>query len=162
MFWIYLRETGRPITLAPLHGGPGPIRTNHAGFVMDEVTLTQVFQFFNNNHNPTIALYSSVTVTRDVRQPWPGGTLPQNFFPDPECWWSQSTVRQKAAPLLRRLVAGLPPRRPRFELGSGHVGFLIDEVALGQVFSSTSVSTANHHSTSCSTITIIYQPGLVQ
>jgi hypothetical protein len=33
------------------------------------------------------------------------------------------------------LVAGFPPRLPGFELGSGHVGFVVDEVALGQVFS---------------------------
>jgi hypothetical protein len=26
------------------------------------------------------------------------------------------------------------PRRLGFELGSGHVGFVVDEVALGQVF----------------------------
>jgi hypothetical protein len=36
---------------------------------------------------------------------------------------------------LKRLVAGFPPRRPRFEPGSGHVGFVVDKVALGQVFS---------------------------
>jgi hypothetical protein len=28
-----------------------------------------------------------------------------------------------AAPWLRRLVAGFPPRRPGFKPGSGHVGF---------------------------------------
>jgi hypothetical protein len=27
-----------------------------------------------------------------------------------------------------------PPRRPGFEPGSGHVGFVVDKVALGQVF----------------------------
>jgi hypothetical protein len=34
-----------------------------------------------------------------------------------------------------RLVAGFPPRRPEFKTGSSHVGFLMDKVALGQVFS---------------------------
>jgi hypothetical protein len=34
-----------------------------------------------------------------------------------------------------RLVAGFPPRRPWFELGSGHVEILVDKVALGQIFS---------------------------
>jgi hypothetical protein len=29
----------------------------------------------------------------------------------------------------------LPPQRPGFEPGSGHVGFGVDKVALGQVFS---------------------------
>jgi hypothetical protein len=35
---------------------------------------------------------------------------------------------------LRRLVAGLPPRRPIFAPGSVHVGFVMGKVALGQVF----------------------------
>jgi hypothetical protein len=38
-----------------------------------------------------------------------------------------------AVPWLRRLVAGLPPRRPGFDPGSVHVGFVVDKVALGQV-----------------------------
>jgi hypothetical protein len=45
-----------------------------------------------------------------------------------------------------------------FELGLGHVGFVVDKVALGQV------SSANH-STDCSTliiIIIVHHPGLVQ
>jgi hypothetical protein len=33
------------------------------------------------------------------------------------------------------LMDGFPPRRPGFEPGSGHVGFVVDKVALGQVFS---------------------------
>jgi hypothetical protein len=40
----------------------------------------------------------------------------------------------KAVPWLRRLAAGLPPRRPGFDPGSVHVGFVVDKVALGQVF----------------------------
>jgi hypothetical protein len=36
-----------------------------------------------------------------------------------------------AVPWLRWLVAGFSPRRRR----SGHVGFVVDKVALGQVFS---------------------------
>jgi hypothetical protein len=36
---------------------------------------------------------------------------------------------------LRRLVVGFPPRRPGLEPRSGHVRFVVDEVALGQVFS---------------------------
>jgi hypothetical protein len=44
-------------------------------------------------------------------------------------------VRLKAAPQLKRLVAGFPPRRPGFKPGSSHVGFVVDKVALGQVFS---------------------------
>jgi hypothetical protein len=30
--------------------------------------------------------------------------------------------------------AGLPPRRPGFNIGSVHVGFVVDKVAWGQVF----------------------------
>jgi hypothetical protein len=39
-----------------------------------------------------------------------------------------------AIPWLRRLVSGLPLRRPGFDPGSVHVGFVVDKVALGQVF----------------------------
>jgi hypothetical protein len=39
-----------------------------------------------------------------------------------------------AVPWLRSLVAGLSPRRPGFAPGSIHVGFVVDKVALGQVF----------------------------
>jgi hypothetical protein len=38
-------------------------------------------------------------------------------------------------PQLRRLVAGFPPWRPGFDHRSGHVGFVVDKVALRQVFS---------------------------
>jgi hypothetical protein len=41
------------------------------------------------------------------------------------------------------------------------MGFVVDEVALGQVSLSTSVSPANSHFTDCSTF-IICHPGLVQ
>jgi hypothetical protein len=39
-----------------------------------------------------------------------------------------------AVPWLRRLAAGLPQRRPGFDPGSVYVGFVVDKVALGQVF----------------------------
>jgi hypothetical protein len=42
------------------------------------------------------------------------------------------------------------------------VEFVVDKVALGQIFSEYSVSPANLHSTNFSTITITYHPGLVQ
>jgi hypothetical protein len=44
------------------------------------------------------------------------------------------TLMDEVVPWLRRLAAGLPPRRPGFDLGSVHVGFVVDKVALGQVF----------------------------
>jgi hypothetical protein len=34
-----------------------------------------------------------------------------------------------------QLFSGFPPRRPGFKPRSGHVGFVVDKVALGQVFS---------------------------
>jgi hypothetical protein len=39
-----------------------------------------------------------------------------------------------AAPQLKRLVAGFSPRLPGFKPGSSHVGFVVEKVALGQVF----------------------------
>ena len=39
-----------------------------------------------------------------------------------------------AVPCLRRLVAGLSPRRPWFDLRSVHMRFVVDKVALGQFF----------------------------
>jgi hypothetical protein len=42
------------------------------------------------------------------------------------------------------------------------VGFVVDKMALGQVFSEYLVSPANLHSTNCSTITLTYHLGLVQ
>jgi hypothetical protein len=44
------------------------------------------------------------------------------------------TVHLLAVPWLRRLVVGPSPQRPGFDPGSVHVGFLVDTVALGQVF----------------------------
>jgi hypothetical protein len=38
------------------------------------------------------------------------------------------------APWLRSLVTGLSPQRPGFASGAIHVGFVMDKVALGQVF----------------------------
>jgi hypothetical protein len=38
-------------------------------------------------------------------------------------------------PQLKQLVAGFSPRRLGFDPGSGQVGFVVDKVALGQVFS---------------------------
>jgi len=49
--------------------------------------------------------------------------------PDP-----MTSTTARAVPWLRRLVAGLSPRRPGFAPGSVHVGFVVDKVALGQVF----------------------------
>jgi hypothetical protein len=40
-----------------------------------------------------------------------------------------------AVPWLRRLIADFLPRRPGFDPRSGHVGFVVDRVIVGQVFS---------------------------
>jgi hypothetical protein len=45
------------------------------------------------------------------------------------------TAMTVAVAELKWLVAGFPSRRPGFEPRSGHVGFVVDKVALGQVFS---------------------------
>jgi hypothetical protein len=42
----------------------------------------------------------------------------------------------------------------RVRARSSHVGFVVDKVALGQVFSNTSVSPVNHHSTKFSILII--------
>jgi hypothetical protein len=59
-------------------------------------------------------------------------------------------------------VASFTPWRTAFERRSGHVGFVVGKVALGQVFSEYFSSPAKFHSTNCSTITNIYHLGLVQ
>jgi hypothetical protein len=53
-------------------------------------------------------------------------------------------------------------RRPGFEHGSGHVGFVVDKVALGQVFPKYFGFPCQIYSTSYSAFTIIYHLGLVQ
>jgi hypothetical protein len=69
----------------------------------------------------------------------------------------------KVMPYLRQLVTGFPLRQPGFEARSGHVEFVVDNMAVGQVLSlSILVSPANFHSTNCSTFFIIYHPGLVR
>jgi hypothetical protein len=47
---------------------------------------------------------------------------------------SESNQMKEAVPWLRLLVAGLSPQRPGFAPRSIHVGFVVDRVALGQVF----------------------------
>jgi hypothetical protein len=46
----------------------------------------------------------------------------------------QPVSQGKAVPGLRRLVAGRSPRRPGFDAESVYVRFVVDKVALGQVF----------------------------
>jgi hypothetical protein len=46
----------------------------------------------------------------------------------------ESIKSVQANELLRRLVAGFPPRRPGFDSRSGHVRFIVDKVTLGKIF----------------------------
>jgi hypothetical protein len=48
--------------------------------------------------------------------------------------YKKEQALELAVPWLRRLVACLPPRRPGFDPGLVYVGFVVDKVALGQVF----------------------------
>jgi hypothetical protein len=47
-------------------------------------------------------------------------------------------------PLIRRLEADFPPRRPGFNLGSSHLGFVVGKVALRPVFYEYFLSPTNH------------------
>jgi hypothetical protein len=62
----------------------------------------------------------------------------QGKFPWVLCLYWEWTVAgpslKKAMPWLRRLVTGLSPQRPGFDPGSVHVRFVVDKVAVGQVF----------------------------
>jgi hypothetical protein len=49
-------------------------------------------------------------------------------------WYSVKKTQLMAMPLLRRLVTSFALRQPGFNPRSGHVGFVVDIVALGQVF----------------------------
>ena len=51
-----------------------------------------------------------------------------------DCVFLHSVGKCARVPSLRRLVAGLPPRRPRFDLRSAHVRFVLGRVTQGQVF----------------------------
>jgi hypothetical protein len=68
------------------------------------------------------------------------------------CTPRYATIR--VVPYLRRLVTGFPPRWSGFQLGSGHVGFVVNKVALGQVFFEYFVPPASY-STDCATLIII-------
>jgi hypothetical protein len=46
-----------------------------------------------------------------------------------------SSKRRQFLSQTRRFVPGFPRRQPKFEPGCGYVGFVVDKVALGQVFS---------------------------
>jgi hypothetical protein len=69
---------------------------------------------------------------------------------------------ENAAPQLRRLVVGFPPRRPGFDARSGLMVFVVDKMRWGRFSLSTSGSRPNSHCTNLFTLIIVYHPGLVQ
>jgi len=56
----------------------------------------------------------------------------------------------RAVPYIRRSVTGLSPGRPRFRLHLVHVGFVVDNVAMRQVFSDYFTSPLSISSHQCS------------
>jgi hypothetical protein len=62
----------------------------------------------------------------------------------------------------RQLIAGFPQWQPEFEPQSNQVGFVVDKVALGQVFSTYLVSPANHSLHPLLHNLTTYHPQLVQ
>jgi hypothetical protein len=87
--------------------------------------------------------YSQLRQRKDVCCLWfqacyiPWKTMQERLFKD--YFQLPSTTKEKywwnsAVPWLRRLVAGLSPRRPGLASGSVHVEFVVDKVALGHVF----------------------------
>jgi hypothetical protein len=63
--------------------------------------------------------------------------------------------------LKKNKVHSFLQRWPGIEPGSGHVGFVVDKVHWDRYSLGTSFSSANH-STDCSTVITICQPGLVK
>ena len=90
---------------------------------------TAQFSFpFSSNQANTVEIYRNRLLWRyaDFKK------LHQHYRDqDHKLQWSNipDNIISKAVPQLKRLVAGFPPRR------SGPVGFVMDKVALGQVFS---------------------------
>jgi hypothetical protein len=102
----------------------------------------------------TNALSGIRTYDQDPR-PWPRGHCDQHLYSSQtyilncSCSWLRTTLRRMvgAVPWLRRLVAVLSPRSTRFVPGSMHVGFLVEEVTLGQVSHRVLVFPCQYHST---------------
>jgi hypothetical protein len=93
------------------------------------------------------ALFWDITKCRVVIPYQRFDTTYRSHFQGSRITWGNSRLLL-AVPWLRRLVAGLPPRRPGFDPASIHVGFVVDKVALGHVFlPSTSVSPCQYYST---------------
>jgi hypothetical protein len=67
-----------------------------------------------------------------------------------------------ASAITQAVSKWLPTVAARVQTRVYHVGFVVDKVALEQVFSEYLVYLANLYSTNFSTITITYHPGLVQ
>jgi hypothetical protein len=88
-----------------------------------------------------MSYYPEPTVTVEMKKHVKTGLF-KDGVSGPGCWQRMGSRNQqkrkclpKAVPHLMRLVAGFPPRCPGFDPRSGHVGFVVDRVALGQIFS---------------------------
>jgi hypothetical protein len=97
--------------------------------------------------------------SRELRFPLPiyiPSVSPQSSSLSPEAGTIGQECRSAhrlTTQLLRRIVAGFPPRRPAFKAGSGHVGFCDGQKwRWGRFSPRTSVSPANLHSICFSTI----------
>jgi hypothetical protein len=66
-----------------------------------------------------------------------------------------SRILSNSVPKYTKLTPSKAVPRPGFESRLGHVGFVVDKVAMGQVFSEYFCSPANSHSTDCSKFIII-------
>jgi hypothetical protein len=105
-----------------------------------------LFRVWNHRTSATNLDYRNVFLLRGIRsacQPQHSYALCLN------CAWNAMTDTTGA------FASRLPTAAARFEPRSGHVGFVVDKVALGGFSPTTSVSPANSHSTDCSTLIII-------
>jgi hypothetical protein len=94
---------------------------------------------------PDIVLITAVKLELRSIMVRPLSYLPRAVASSPTYF---SIFPSMAVPWLRRLVASLSPWRPGFDIRSVHVEFVVDKVALGQVFPpSTSVFPCQFHST---------------
>jgi hypothetical protein len=72
-----------------------------------------------------------------------------------------SNIKRQGSAIAQAVSRWFPTAAARVRPRSRHVGFVVEKVTLGQVFSEYFGFPSNPHSTDSSTL-IIYHPGLVQ